>query len=43
MALKVAGRAFVLETGRITMSGSGLELLENDTVKEAYLGKKKNA
>ena len=43
MALKVAGRAFVLETGQITMSGSGAELLENDTVKEAYLGKKKEA
>ena len=42
MALKVAGRAFVLETGQITMSGSGAELLENDTVKEAYLGKKKS-
>ena len=42
MALKVAGQAFVLETGQITMSGSGAELLENDTVKEAYLGKKKS-
>ncbi len=42
MALKVADRAFVLETGRITLSGSGAELLADETVKEAYLGKKKN-
>ncbi|MCQ2385381.1 MAG: ABC transporter ATP-binding protein [Clostridia bacterium] len=41
MALKIAHSAFVLETGRITMSGSGKELLENETVKEAYLGKTK--
>lgn len=40
MALKVADMAYVLETGRITMSGSGQELLENDAIKEAYLGKK---
>lgn len=41
MALKVADRAYVLETGRITMSGTGAELLANDKIKEAYLGKKK--
>lgn len=40
MALKVAHDAYVLETGRITMSGSGAELLENEAIKEAYLGKK---
>lgn len=42
MALKVAHDAYVLETGRITMSGSGAELLENEAIKEAYLGKKAN-
>ncbi len=41
MALKVADRAYVMETGRITMSGTGHELLENDEIKAAYLGKKK--
>lgn len=42
MALKVAHTAYVLETGNITLSGTGAELLENEAVKEAYLGKKKN-
>ena len=41
MALKVAHHAYVLETGRIKMEGSGRELLENEEIKEAYLGKKK--
>ena len=41
MALKVAHHAYVLETGRIKMDGSGRELLENEEIKEAYLGKKK--
>lgn len=41
MALKVADIAYVLETGRITMTGSGSELLENPEIKAAYLGKKK--
>ncbi len=39
MALRVADAAYVLETGRITMHGTGKELLENDDVKKAYLGK----
>ena len=39
MALKIADLAYVLETGRITMSGTGAELLANEKVKEAYLGK----
>ncbi|MBQ3211400.1 MAG: ABC transporter ATP-binding protein [Oscillospiraceae bacterium] len=39
MALKIADYAYVLETGRITLSGSGAELLSNDEVKKAYLGK----
>ena len=43
MALKIAHTAYVLETGNITLSGSGAELLENEAVKEAYLGKKKNS
>ncbi len=38
MALKVADSAFVMETGRITMSGTGKELLTNEDVKKAYLG-----
>ena len=41
MALKVAHHAYVLETGRIMMEGSGKELLENEEIKEAYLGTKK--
>ena len=41
MALKTADLAYVLETGRITMSGTGAELLADESVKEAYLGKKK--
>ncbi|WP_407396859.1 ABC transporter ATP-binding protein [Treponema sp.] len=42
MALKTADLAYVLETGNIVLSGSGRELLENESVKEAYLGKKKS-
>lgn len=42
MALKIADIAYVLETGRITMTGTGKELLENPEIKAAYLGKKKN-
>lgn len=38
MALKIADVGYVLETGRITLSGTGSELLSNDAVKEAYLG-----
>ena len=41
MALKVADKAYVMETGRITLSGTGAELLSNDDIKAAYLGKKK--
>ena len=39
MALKTADLAYVLETGNITMSGTGAELLTDEKVKEAYLGK----
>ena len=38
MALKTAHAGYVLETGRITMSGAGSELLTNEEVKKAYLG-----
>ena len=38
MALKVADRAYVLETGKIKLSGDAKELLRNDEVKKAYLG-----
>ena len=41
MALKVADRAYVLETGLITKTGTGAELLADESIKEAYLGKKK--
>lgn len=41
MALKAAHRAYVMETGRITLSGTGKELSENEEVKAAYLGKAK--
>ena len=42
MALKAADRAYVMETGRITMSGTGRELSENEEIRAAYLGKSKN-
>ena len=42
MALKVADYAYVLETGNITKSGTGAELLADESIKEAYLGKKKS-
>ncbi|NLC73209.1 MAG: ABC transporter ATP-binding protein [Ruminococcaceae bacterium] len=38
MAIKTADRGYVLETGRITLSGKGSELLSNEGVKAAYLG-----
>ena len=40
MALKVAHQAYVLETGKITMSGTGQELLENPDIKALTLAKK---
>jgi branched-chain amino acid transport system ATP-binding protein len=36
--LEIANRAYVLENGRIVMSGKSVELLENENVKKAYLG-----
>ena len=41
MALKIAHYAYVLETGTITREGTGQELLNDESIKEAYLGKKK--
>jgi len=38
VSLKLASRAYVLENGRITLSGSGGELLADDRVRQAYLG-----
>ena len=38
MALSVANRGYVLETGKIVSSGTGAELLSDETVKKAYLG-----
>ena len=41
MALKVADYGYVMETGRISLAGTGAELLANEQVKELYLGKSK--
>jgi branched-chain amino acid transport system ATP-binding protein len=38
LSLKLASRAYVLENGRVTLSGSGTELLADDRVRSAYLG-----
>ena len=38
MALKIADRAYVLESGRIKLSGTGAELAQSDEIKKAYLG-----
>jgi branched-chain amino acid transport system ATP-binding protein len=39
-ALKIADEAFLLETGKIVLKGSGAELLDNQRVKQAYLGER---
>lgn len=41
LALKIADYGYVIETGRLTLTGTGDELLHNESVKEAYLGKTK--
>ena len=41
MALKIAHRGYVMETGVITLTGTGAELLANEKVREAYLGRRK--
>ena len=38
MALSISDRAYVMETGKITLEGSASELLEDPEVKKAYLG-----
>jgi branched-chain amino acid transport system ATP-binding protein len=38
VSLRLASRAYVLENGRITLSGSGEQLLADDRVRQAYLG-----
>lgn len=38
MALSIANRAYVLETGHVVMSGSAKDMMENDEVRKAYLG-----
>ena len=38
MALSIADRAYVLETGKIGLSGTGAELIQSDSVRQAYLG-----
>jgi branched-chain amino acid transport system ATP-binding protein len=42
MALSIASRGYVLENGRITLSGPGKALLDDPCVKEAYLGRRKS-
>ena len=42
MALRIADQGYVLETGRSALTGTGRELLADESVKAAYLGKKKN-
>ncbi len=37
-ALSIADRAYVLETGKVVMSGPARELMANDAIKAAYLG-----
>ncbi|NLN65368.1 MAG: ABC transporter ATP-binding protein [Clostridiaceae bacterium] len=38
MALQIANRAYVMETGSITLTGTGAELMQSDDIKKAYLG-----
>lgn len=38
MALKIADRAYVIETGKVVMNGPAKEIMSNSAVKEAYLG-----
>ena len=38
MALSISNRSYVMENGRITLSGPSKELLESDEVKKSYLG-----
>jgi branched-chain amino acid transport system ATP-binding protein len=38
MALRISSHAYVLETGRIALSGPSAELIDNDHVRRLYLG-----
>jgi branched-chain amino acid transport system ATP-binding protein len=38
MALKVAHKAYVIETGSIVLSGTGEQLMQSNEIKKAYLG-----
>ena len=38
MALSIADRAYVIETGNVTLEGDAKELMNNDSVRKAYLG-----
>jgi branched-chain amino acid transport system ATP-binding protein len=38
MALRISDRAYVLETGKVALSGASKELLNDDSIKKAYLG-----
>ena len=38
MALSIADRAYVLETGKIILSGTGQDLIQSDEIRKAYLG-----
>ncbi len=38
-ALRIANRGYVLQTGHVTLTGTGAELLNDENVKQAYLGK----
>jgi branched-chain amino acid transport system ATP-binding protein len=38
MALQLAARAYVMETGRITLEGPAGDLMQNEQVRKAYLG-----
>jgi branched-chain amino acid transport system ATP-binding protein len=40
-ALSIADKAYVLEQGKVTVEGSASELIKNEKIQEAYLGKKK--
>jgi branched-chain amino acid transport system ATP-binding protein len=39
-ALQIADFGYVLETGKVVLEGTGMELLQNDNVRKAYLGEK---
>jgi branched-chain amino acid transport system ATP-binding protein len=41
MALSIADRAYVLQTGRVVLSGPAAELRENELIRHAYLGEVK--